>query len=470
MRLAFYGDDFTGATDTLATLARGGMRTVLFLRPPTAAQREAAGPLDCLGIAGAARSMSNDGQRAELEAIGDFMAHLEAPICHYKTCSTFDSAPEVGSIGLAVRVLRERLTVDRFMPVVGGQPNLGRYCVFGHLFAAFKTGAEVFRLDRHPTMRHHPVTPMGESDLRRHLARQGLASLSMIPYPEYALPPAALETVVDQAIAASPDGVLFDVGAPAHLPVVGRIIGQRARRNPILAVGPSSVEQALLAYWQTEGSDQPAGATSADDSIRAGHPARAGRVTTADDSAITESDTTTLGGTLRGCGTALVLSGSLSPRTSRQIERAQSYQHVPLSVAMLVGDDMAGLERAQDTLGRGLERGTPMLAHIVDTRGSHTGAGKRADPVRLAQAAGQLLARVLRRVRPGRIGLAGGDTSSHGIQALEVWGLSYLAPLDPGVALCRLHSDTPVLDGLEVMLKGGQMGSDDLFEKLLGRD
>ena len=35
-----------------------------------------------------------------------------------------------------------------------------------------------------------------------------------------------------------------------------------------------------------------------------------------------------------------------------------------------------------------------------------------------------------------------------------------------GVALCRLHAKATWLDGMEVMLKGGQMGDDDLFETL----
>jgi uncharacterized protein YgbK (DUF1537 family) len=34
-------------------------------------------------------------------------------------------------------------------------------------------------------------------------------------------------------------------------------------------------------------------------------------------------------------------------------------------------------------------------------------------------------------------------------------------------ALCRLHSDQASLDGMEIMLKGGQMGSEALFETLL---
>jgi uncharacterized protein YgbK (DUF1537 family) len=66
-----------------------------------------------------------------------------------------------------------------------------------------------------------------------------------------------------------------------------------------------------------------------------------------------------------------------------------------------------------------------------------------------------------------RVGVAGGDTSSHGVQALDAWGLSYVADMGAGTSLCRVHSDDAALDGLEIMLKGGQMGSDDVFERLV---
>ena len=49
--ILYYGDDFTGATDTLGTAARAGLRALLFLRLPDAAQLQVAGPLDCVGVA-----------------------------------------------------------------------------------------------------------------------------------------------------------------------------------------------------------------------------------------------------------------------------------------------------------------------------------------------------------------------------------------------------------------------------------
>lgn len=65
------------------------------------------------------------------------------------------------------------------------------------------------------------------------------------------------------------------------------------------------------------------------------------------------------------------------------------------------------------------------------------------------------------------MGIAGGDTSSLAVKALGAWGLSYRAALGAGVCVSTIHSDDPALDGMELMLKGGQMGSEDVFERLL---
>jgi uncharacterized protein YgbK (DUF1537 family) len=254
LKIAYYGDDFTGATDTLATAARAGLRTLLFLGLPTEAQLQRAGPLDCLGIAGAARAMSPDEMRVELEPVGRLFAELRAPVMHYKTCSTFDSAPHIGSIGAAIRILQPHAG-NAFVPVVGGQPNLRRYCVFGNLFAA--AGETIHRIDRHPTMSRHPVTPMHEADLRKHLAAQGLAQVAGIDYPSYEQDAEALSLQLDtlhgtqarRGLARRRPHRPPGHRGPAHL-------AARASQR-LLAVGPSSVVQALAAHWQTHPKHKP---------------------------------------------------------------------------------------------------------------------------------------------------------------------------------------------------------------------
>jgi uncharacterized protein YgbK (DUF1537 family) len=72
-KIAFYGDDFTGASDTVATLAQAGLRAILFCGVPTPEQFRRAGALDAFGIAGAARSMPPDAMRAELSIVGPFL-------------------------------------------------------------------------------------------------------------------------------------------------------------------------------------------------------------------------------------------------------------------------------------------------------------------------------------------------------------------------------------------------------------
>jgi uncharacterized protein YgbK (DUF1537 family) len=59
--------------------------------------------------------------------------------------------------------------------------------------------------------------------------------------------------------------------------------------------------------------------------------------------------------------------------------------------------------------------------------------------------------------------VAGGDTSSYATQELGLYGLEMLTELTPGAPLCRGYSEDPRVDGLEIALKGGQMGRPDYF-------
>ena len=98
LRLAYYADDFTGATDALESVAQAGLKTRLFLNPPTAAQ--CAG-LDAVGVAGFTRSLAPAPMEAVLRPAFAALRALGPRHVHYKICSTFDSSPTVGSIGRA---------------------------------------------------------------------------------------------------------------------------------------------------------------------------------------------------------------------------------------------------------------------------------------------------------------------------------------------------------------------------------
>lgn len=418
-RYGWYGDDFTGATDTLATLAEAGQRALLFLRIPTPAQLASAGPLDAIGIAGATRAMAPDAMAQELDEAGCFFAALGIGLLHYKCCSTFDSAPEVGSLGAAARALRPHFP-NPLLPVIGGQPNLGRYCLFGNLFAAAGAGGSVHRIDRHPTMSVHPVTPMGEADLRQHLAAQGLERVALVDYRSHEADGVA--QALDVALASHPEAVLFDVARAADLAAIGALLRERMDAGPMLAIGASSVAQAFAGFPHSGQLEMP----------KLARPVSGGNL--------------------------LALVGSLSPVTRAQVELAEGYERIAIDPARLTGEPTYLDELRAETLARLAERNVMLITDKP--------TGAPAETGKVAAATGALLRAIMNEARIARLVVAGGDTSTSAIRSLDLWGLSYRSPCTPGAPLCRAHSDDARLDGLDIVLKGGQMGTPDFFNRV----
>ena len=152
-----------------------------------------------------------------------------APIIHYKTCSTFDSSPTVGSIGKAIELGRS-IFGRRMTPLMVGAPILGRYVAFGNLFARSGLDSEPFRLDRHPTMSRHPVTPMNEADLRLHLGRQTRLPMELIDLLK--LHQAKAGTTLEDLlppVEGQPPIVLFDTTTDEQLPVLGGSGGSKLK-------------------------------------------------------------------------------------------------------------------------------------------------------------------------------------------------------------------------------------------------
>jgi uncharacterized protein YgbK (DUF1537 family) len=411
----FYGDDFTGSTDVLEQLAEGGVPAVLFLRSPDAALRARFPEARAIGIAGDSRSRAPGWMNTHLPAA--YAALSDAAIVHYKTCSTFDSSPHTGAIGRALD-----LGVSQFggaAAIVVGAPHLRRYVAFGNLFAA--AGAEVYRIDRHPTMARHPVTPMHEADLIRHLAAQTDARIALV----------SLEQIhagtADAAFAAAQaDAVLFDGITPDDLAATGTILLDRSVR---FAVGSSGVTRALVLAWQAAG-------------------LISGAATAARASAVDR---------------LLVVSGSCSPVTGRQIAQgaADGYAAIRADVpALLRGEAVEEARLARETI-------VALATHGRATLHSADGPLDAAAPAageKLGTALGRVAGAVVRETGLRRLLFAGGDTSSHGVAQLGIDALTWAAPLEPGAPLVRAHATDRAIDGLELVLKGGQMGADGFFE------
>ena len=176
--LAFYGDDFTGASENMAQFHRHGLKTFMFLDHPEAGEFAAkAREHDVVGIAGIARSLGPEAMRREVGAAFRLFRDAGLRLVQYKLCSTFDSSRSVGNLGVVVELARE-IFPDCFLPVFAAMPEFGRYTAFGQHFARF--GDAIFRLDRHPSMSRHPTTPMNEADLGRILEEQGAPPCGLV--------------------------------------------------------------------------------------------------------------------------------------------------------------------------------------------------------------------------------------------------------------------------------------------------
>jgi 3-oxoisoapionate kinase len=438
--LSFYGDDLTGSTDAMEALSLAGIRTALFLRPATPAQRERVGSCRAIGLAGTSRSETPAWMDEHLPAAFNWLKSFGAPICHYKVCSTFDSAPAVGNIGRAIEI-GHRVFGSPVVPLVVGVPQLKRYTVFGQHFANFN--GQTWRLDRHPVMSRHPVTPMDEADLRRHLARQTALPIDLIDL--QALQAKDLDARVDIVMrsAAAPTGraVLFDVMDEATQARVGQQLWRhRGENTSLFTVGSSGVEYALVAQWRALGLVQAV-------------PPAPPKVEEVDRIA--------------------VVSGSCSETTAQQI-RCAGEQHGFALIQVHAGklasrtDGDAEQGRALAEARQALDAGKSVIACTAmgpDTVGA---AAQDAEPHAIGRRLGRLLRDMVSHGKLSRAVVAGGDTSSHALHELDVFALTVAMPLPttPGSPLCEVHSELPAFNGLQVALKGGQIGAADYFEAI----
>lgn len=444
--LSYYADDFTGATDSLEVLATRGIRTMLFLEPPSKALLEERYPdLVCVGIAGTSRAMTPAAMERELEPLLRRLKQLDAPILHYKICSTCDSSPELGSVGKVMDMVKPWFPAQGAIPLLAAAPQLGRYTVFGQHYAEFD--GRCYRLDRHPVMSRHPSTPMTEADLALHFSRQtdltiaGLSLTELDRHPN----PAALHGAISGK---SADAVVLDAYRPDHIRQIGQWLWAAARTGPQFVVGSSGVELALAESWT------------------AGHPAAA---QPADAASFSPGS----------AGPLLVLSGSCSAATHKQVERAIAggFAGIKLDADQLLAGPES-LNRVAREAAACIRGGRSVIVYTAagpdDPDIARTGrslrrmglAGMHGSGEMLGAQLGRIGKQVVEQTGLRRMAIAGGDTSGFAAKEMGIDALEMIWPAAPGAPLCRCHSRHESMQGLELALKGGQLGQEDYFGRL----
>jgi uncharacterized protein YgbK (DUF1537 family) len=334
-------------------------------------------------------------------------------------------------IDLATGIFR-----PRFIPVLAAVPAFGRFTVFGNHFARFSFGSagEIHRLERHPSISKHPITPMTEADLRTHLAKQTGKRIALFDILSVSQPTYLARMHFDWLLAEKPNIVLFDALVPADLVVIGRLLdGQATPRRPLFSIGSSAIEMALATNWRH-------------------------RIPRAKNVSPVKQ--------------ILIGSGSCATVTSGQIAWAlkHGFKEVALNPGLLAAETrQRELQRASASALAKLRKGSSVILHTTRS-GSDRGVaaklkGKTAQI--LGTALGEVLRNVLARSKIRRICIAGGDTSSYAARALGIEAVEWVATGLAGAPVCRALAPGSPMDGCEVVFKGGQVGDEDCFQKVL---
>ena len=435
--LTWYGDDFTGAAAVMEVLAFAGLPTVLFTDIPSPDLQQRFSQAQAIGLASTARTKNPQWMKDNLPKALGWLDSFKAPFLHYKICSTFDSSPQIGSIGTAIETCLG-VRPSRAIPLITAAPQMRRYQAFGNLYAGTFDG--VFRLDRHPVMSRHPVTPMDEADLLRHLSEQTRLPSGLIDLEALWSDPQA---AVDEALLHGSKILSMDSLDPVSEEAAGRLLWENREAFSIV-VGSQGVEYALVRYWLRTGMLKPCGAAPSLDAV----------------------------------DQIVAVSGSVSPMTSEQLDHAASdgFELIPFRGSMACGTDdrlQAEIERVTQLSLEAVNKGASPL--VYSARGPEDPAVEAFHQAlssshmdishaneRIGVSLGKVMDAVLRTACLKRAVISGGDTSGYGLQQLGIQALEAKAATIPGASICVGYGNTPH-DGLEIALKGGQMGTRDFF-------
>ncbi len=439
--VAWYGDDFTGSAATLEVLAFAGLPSVLFFNPPTPKQLARFDDAKCIGIASTARAHPPQWMDANLPMAFQALRDLNARVNHYKVCSTLDSSPTMGSIGRAIDIGAD-IFEGSWIPVLIAAPAIRRYQMFGNLFAAAPDG--VHRLDRHPVMARHPATPMDEADVGKHLAMQTRRQMGLIDIEDLDNRK-DLNSSLRRELDEGADVLVLDTVDETTLRRCGQLIWEHGEHG-LFAVGSQGIEYALVAHWREQ------------------------QMISADDAALKNIG--------RAARTAVV-SGSVSSVTQAQINWSMQngFHGIALDVAAVITSEKDREKAKSEALQAALQSvannvdpliytaigpDDPAIAAFLAARDRAGCSAEYASQI-VGETLGDILSELIRTTGINRAVISGGDTSGYGAQRLGIFALTALAPTVPGAAIFRAHSDTQDLDGLQIALKGGQMGSTEFF-------
>jgi 3-dehydrotetronate 4-kinase len=410
--LGCIADDFTGATDLANNLVRGGMRVVQAIGVPS---RPLDAGADAVVVALKTRTAAPDEAVTQSLAALHWLQAQGARQIYFKYCSTFDSTAQ-GNIGPVTEALMDALAID-FTIATPAFPDNQRTVFKGHLFVG-----DVLLSDS--GMRHHPLTPMTDSNLIRVLQAQCRRKVGLIDY---------------QAVAAGESAVRAKI-AQLRAEGVAIAIVDALGNDDLLRLGPALKNMPLI----TAGSG-----------VAIGLPSNFGFQASAASAALPAAS-----------GAQAVVSGSCSAATNRQV---QAFMHSGRPAFAL---DPMRIAAGEDLVAQALAWAEPLLAQgPVLVYSTAQADDVKAVQGRLgAQQAGALVEQAIAEIARGLVELgvrqmvvAGGETSGACVQALSIDQLQIGPQIAPGVPWCWGRDGAG--RAVHIALKSGNFGADDFFGK-----
>lgn len=409
MKLGVIADDFTGATDIAGFLVENGLATIQFSGIP--AEADLTG-VDAVVISLKSRSCpTSEAVRDSLAAL-DWLKARGCPRIYQKYCSTFDSTA-AGNIGPVTDALLTALD-SQLTLICPALPVNGRTVYQGNLFVGTQPLAE-------SGMRHHPITPMTDSNLLRLMEAQAGGRAGLVPFTTISQGPSAIADAFEQLAA---DGVRY-------------VVVDTLTEQHLLDIAAAALDMPLV----TGGSGLAIGlARLLGDGNRAA-AREAGRPL---------------------CKRAVVLSGSCSEMTNRQVA---CYQTMAPSLALDVAACLTQADYPAELARWVLSQpATPApMIHATTSPNELAAIQARFGREAASEAVELCFAQVAVQLREAGIEsfiIAGGETSSRITQALGIAAFHIGPQIAPGVPWVRA-TDAP----LSLALKSGNFGDETFFSR-----
>ncbi|MPQ96109.1 3-oxo-tetronate kinase [Thioclava sp. JE_KL1] len=411
--LGCIADDFTGATDLAALLARSGVPVSLRIGVP----KEPPAATDMVEVVALkTRTAPVEDAVAQARAALHWLQEAGAQRFFWKYCSTFDST-EAGNIGPVAEALMRDLNTDQtiYCPAF---PENGRTIFMGNLFVGQQPLAE-------SPMKDHPLTPMRDSNLLRLLGPQVTQPVGLVDRLSVARGAEVIRSELAAFKASGTTHIVIDAVAESDL----EAIATACREMPLLT-GASSVAMPLPKLLMA-------------DQIL---PREAVRI-----------------GPLLVPPETVVLSGSCSAMTQKQVLHylatgAAGFCLDPLELAATGAEPVLNWLMAQDLAAAPLIYATsePAKVKAVQDRLGVAKAGRIVEETLAACAC------AARDAGARRIIVAGGETSGAVTNALGLDRLHIGAEISAGVPWTYGQSD-----GFQIALalKSGNFGTEAFFSE-----